>query len=426
MAGKKKRKKNRGLLLFALIDIVVMIGILLGIAAVMQKNQLTISGSTNAGAEAISEQAEIASASGQQNTDAGEIYLKTSGVDTGSSSANEPVGADGNVSGTYPGENAAGDGENVSGTNEAGSTAVIVLSTDGIAAGTEGAVLSTDGTTAGTENAVLSTDGIAAGTEGAALGTAGTEEGTGVMLQSDSAETESSGLAAEETIGSADLAVMSSAELITESSLESLAELMTSGLESAEITESNPYADLPPTKRCSVDGTFWEGCPERDIQLLTPNPYSRPQYALEEVHDIVIHYVGNEGSTAQQNRDYFESLQDGSRSASSHFVVGLEGEIIQCIPCSEWSYASNDRNYDTISIECCHPDETGKFTDDTYSSVVNLTAWLCKAFQIGPEHVIRHYDVTGKDCPLYFVEHPEAWEQFKQDVADRYYEITAQ
>ena len=181
-------------------------------------------------------------------------------------------------------------------------------------------------------------------------------------------------------------------------------------------------SELPPTRRCLVDGTFWEGCPERDIQLLTPNPYSRPQYALEEVHDIVIHYVGNAGSTAQQNRDYFESLQDGSRSASSHFVIGLEGEIIQCVSCSEWSYATNNRNFDTISIECCHPDESGKFNDATYRSVVDLAAWLCKAFGIGPEHVIRHYDVTGKICPKYYVENEEAWDRMLADICAKYEE----
>ena len=149
---------------------------------------------------------------------------------------------------------------------------------------------------------------------------------------------------------------MSSAE-----SPESLAENPESQEESpVSAAETPEYANLPPTKRCLVDGSFWEGCPERDIQLLTPNPYSRPQYALEEVHDIVIHYVGNPGTTAQENRDYFESLKDGSRSASSHFVIGLDGEIIQCVSCSEWSYASNSRNFDTISIECCHPDASGK------------------------------------------------------------------
>ena len=30
--------------------------------------------------------------------------------------------------------------------------------------------------------------------------------------------------------------------------------------------------------------------------------------------------------------------------------------------------------------------------------------------------VIRHYDVTGKLCPLYYVEHEDAWAQFKADV----------
>ena len=31
--------------------------------------------------------------------------------------------------------------------------------------------------------------------------------------------------------------------------------------------------------------------PKLDVQLLTPNPYSRPQKALEKVNGIVVHYV---------------------------------------------------------------------------------------------------------------------------------------
>lgn len=48
---------------------------------------------------------------------------------------------------------------------------------------------------------------------------------------------------------------------------------------------------------------------------------------------------------------------------------------------------------------------------------MRLTAWLCDYCDIGRDRVIRHYDVTEKLCPLYFVDHPEAWEQFKADVA---------
>lgn len=159
--------------------------------------------------------------------------------------------------------------------------------------------------------------------------------------------------------------------------------------------------------------------PDYDVQLLTVNPYSRPGDALTEVKGVVVHWTANPGTTAAQNRSYFESLKDTHEtSASSHFVIGMEGEVVQCIPCNEVAYASNERNGDTIAIECCIPDETGRFTDETYQTLVHLVAWLCGRYELGTEDVIRHYDITGKDCPKYFVEHEDKWEQFKKDVND--------
>lgn len=160
-----------------------------------------------------------------------------------------------------------------------------------------------------------------------------------------------------------------------------------------------------------------EETPDYQVELLTPNPYSRPQTALEQVRGIVVHYTANPGTTAMQNRSYFEGLKDShDTKASSHFVIGLDGEIVQCIPSTEISYASNDRNGDTLSIECCHEDDTGQFTQETYDSLVELTAWLCGKFNLPVDSVIRHYDVTGKKCPLYYVENGDAWERFKEDV----------
>ena len=157
--------------------------------------------------------------------------------------------------------------------------------------------------------------------------------------------------------------------------------------------------------------------PDIDLQLLTVNEYSRPGLSTGTINGVVVHYTANPGSTAQQNRDYFENLKDThTTKVSSNFVIGLEGEIIQCIPTSEIAYASNSRNTDTVSIECCHPDETGKFTDATYDSLVQLTAFLCSKFNLTENDVIRHYDITGKDCPKYFVENEAAWETFRSDV----------
>ncbi|WP_461876725.1 peptidoglycan recognition protein family protein [Fusicatenibacter sp.] len=165
------------------------------------------------------------------------------------------------------------------------------------------------------------------------------------------------------------------------------------------------------------DITDWTGAPPIDVELLTPNSWSRPQTRLKKVDGIVIHYTANPGSTAMQNRDYFENLPETQEAqASSHFVVGIEGEVVQCIPTSEWSYASNQRNFDTISIECCHPDDSGEFTDETYNSVVQLAGFLCRRFNLTSDDVIRHYDVTEKLCPLYYVEHEDAWIQMKADI----------
>lgn len=153
--------------------------------------------------------------------------------------------------------------------------------------------------------------------------------------------------------------------------------------------------------------------------LLPVNEYSRCGDKLTQVNAVVIHYVGNPNTTAWQNRSYFENLAtSGETSASSNLIVGLEGEALLCVPLDEVAYCSNDRNYDTVSVEFCHPSADGKPNQATYDTLVKLTAWLCDLYGLdAQEGVIRHYDVTGKQCPMYFVEDEAEWTQFKADVA---------
>ena len=141
-------------------------------------------------------------------------------------------------------------------------------------------------------------------------------------------------------------------------------------------------------------GVWWanRGLPGEDIAVpdyverdyIPVNEWSRPGTPLEDINAVVIHYVGNPGTTARANRNYFASLSSGEEGtyASSHFVVGLEGEVIQCVPLTEIAYASNSRNEDTVSIEVCHPDEDGAFAPESYESVVKLTAWLLSLIHI--------------------------------------------
>lgn len=151
--------------------------------------------------------------------------------------------------------------------------------------------------------------------------------------------------------------------------------------------------------------------------FLTVNEYSRPGDALTEVNSIFVHYTANLGTSAAQNRSYFEQLKDThERSASAHFIIGYEGEIIQCIPLDEIAYAVQTRNEDSISIECCYLAEDGSFTRETYDSLIRLLAWLTETYDLTEEDILRHYDCGGKKCPVYYVENEDAWEQLKQDV----------
>lgn len=158
-------------------------------------------------------------------------------------------------------------------------------------------------------------------------------------------------------------------------------------------------------------------------ELLTKNSNSRPGILLDQVNGVVVHYTANPGTDAMANRNYFESRKNMPESVenkvSSHFVIGLDGTIIQCIPLEEMSYASNDRNHDTISIECCHPDGSGKFRKETKTSLIRLTAWLCGKYELQKEDIIRHYDVTGKNCPKYYVKHPKKWNALRTEIMEQ-------
>lgn len=153
------------------------------------------------------------------------------------------------------------------------------------------------------------------------------------------------------------------------------------------------------------------------VDLLEPNKYSRPGTKLKKVKNIFVHYTANPGTNAQQNRSYFANLAEtGERSASAHFIIGYEGEILQCIPLNEEAYAVKGRNDDSISIECCYLSDDGAFTQSTYDSLIDLLAWLCGEYGLTEQDILRHYDEGGKKCPLYYVEHEDEWELLLEDV----------
>jgi N-acetylmuramoyl-L-alanine amidase len=173
--------------------------------------------------------------------------------------------------------------------------------------------------------------------------------------------------------------------------------------------------------------------------LLTVNPFSRPGKKLSGVKGLVIHWTGNLRSTAREIRNYFENLKEqslngpASRYASAHFIAGLSGEVIQCIPGDEMAYHVGAKTYTpeargrlghypnncTVGIELCHPGAEGAFTRETELAAQELCALLCIQFGLDPVRDIwTHHAITGKYCPKWFIDHPEAFADFKQGAAE--------
>jgi N-acetylmuramoyl-L-alanine amidase len=172
-------------------------------------------------------------------------------------------------------------------------------------------------------------------------------------------------------------------------------------------------------------------------QELTKNKYSRPGVLLKKVKGIVIHWVANPGTSAPANRNYFENLKNQTppnddRYASAHYIIGLHGEVIQCVPDTELCYhvgankytsAASQRlsgypNNCTLGIELCHLDAIGRFTAETLQSCRELISFLLAEHGLKKTDVWRHYDITGKICPKYFVENQSAWAAFIASLTD--------
>ena len=163
-------------------------------------------------------------------------------------------------------------------------------------------------------------------------------------------------------------------------------------------------------------------------KLLTPYNYSNGE--LSRIKYIVIHYVGALGG-AEANCKYYASQYVG---ASAHYFVGFSGEIWQSVEdkkvawhCGAKTYIHPEcRNSNSIGIELCvrnkgSQSDTSRdwyFEDATVASAKKLTKQLMEQYGIREDHVIRHYDVTGKICPNPYVYNNtiHTWEDFKDSL----------
>lgn len=140
---------------------------------------------------------------------------------------------------------------------------------------------------------------------------------------------------------------------------------------------------------------------------------------------IVVHYTAGNGDTAKGNANYFAKNEV---EASAHYFVD-ENEIYQSVADTDTAYHcgakvykhDSCRNPNSLGVEMCsRKDSSGNyyFKDGTVSNAIELIKSLMKKYSIPIANVIRHYDVTGKNCPAPFVKDESAWEKFKSRLEE--------
>ena len=145
----------------------------------------------------------------------------------------------------------------------------------------------------------------------------------------------------------------------------------------------------------------------------------------QPVRYIVMHYTANNGDTARNNCDYYHRV--GGLQASAHYFCDEYGAMQSVREgdtawhCGARAYWHPEcRNANSIGIEMCsrkRADGSYYILPETVANAAALAREIMQRYGIDTEHVVRHYDVTGKRCPMPWVDDPAQWDAFKASLA---------
>lgn len=195
---------------------------------------------------------------------------------------------------------------------------------------------------------------------------------------------------------------------------------------------------IPPAAKKYVEsGT--KKLPDKQIIDITAANKAPKSRGGNPIKFIVCHYLG----VPNADNPY---LYDGGYGG--HFNIKRDGTIYKAADPKKWivwhcggslqgsgghSFYNICTNANSIGIECgvCYTENVKEasgdsskwyFTEETQESLVWLVSRLMDEYKIPIDHVIRHYDVTGKICPNPYVKNNNlktswTWDQFKANLA---------
>lgn len=206
-------------------------------------------------------------------------------------------------------------------------------------------------------------------------------------------------------------------------------------------------------------------------ELIPEGHPNRPGIKLEALKAVIFHYTANDAPSATDtmNARYFRRPWRGTLGApleldgktpfryGSTQILADEDSVTIAIPEDEVAWACGDRNagpwdpvfkgqrpvarslfgnrqnYQSVSVEICNNASWLRAVrnagDWTVAFLRNKGLMVDAEFSLDPNGrlaiapgriaLLRHYDVTGKNCPKPFVDEAITWTQFVLTIASR-------
>lgn len=156
------------------------------------------------------------------------------------------------------------------------------------------------------------------------------------------------------------------------------------------------------------------------MEFVSCDPSNYRAGRTQPVRYIVMHYTANNGDTARNNCDYYHRV--GGLQASAHYFCDEYGAMQSVREgdtawhCGARAYWHPEcRNGNSIGIEMCsrkRADGSYYIKPETVANAAALAKDIMQRYGIDTDHVLRHYDVTGKRCPMPWVDDPAQWTAF--------------
>ena len=156
------------------------------------------------------------------------------------------------------------------------------------------------------------------------------------------------------------------------------------------------------------------------MEFVSCDPSNYRAGRTQPVRYIVMHYTANNGDTAKNNCDYYHRV--GGLQASAHYFCDEYGAMQSVREgdtawhCGARAYWHPEcRNANSIGIEMCsrkRADGSYYIKPETVANAAALAREIMQRYGIDTDHVLRHYDVTGKRCPMPWVDDPAQWTAF--------------